>query len=75
VTIWLSFEPEELVDRSTLAESDSVSLYRRAQDLDGSSSPAPERLSPGASLIIIAVLSLGVWWALWLAVSHLVLLL
>ena len=57
----------------------TVSHYRnRAEywrDHDAISKPDQfERetvLTPGAALIIIALASLGLWWAIWLAVSSL----
>jgi hypothetical protein len=35
-------------------------------------SRTPSRLSPGPAFIGIALLSLGLWWAIWAAVSSLV---
>jgi hypothetical protein len=32
----------------------------------------PSHLSPGPVYIVIALLSLGLWWAIWAAVSSLV---
>ncbi len=34
--------------------------------------PTPPRLSPGSAFIVILLLSLGLWWAIWAAVSSLV---
>lgn len=34
--------------------------------------PTPPRLSPGSAFIVILLLSLGLWWAIWAGVSSLV---
>jgi hypothetical protein len=45
-------------------------LYRRAQDARRSGRRIAERIRPGAGLIAL-LLSLGLWGAIWLAVSSL----
>lgn len=32
----------------------------------------PPRLNPGPALIVSVLLSLGLWWAIWIAVSSLI---
>jgi hypothetical protein len=68
----------EADDRSTATEyayaADGRSLWHRSSTLVRSSADAVPFLRPleKALIPVIALCSLGLWWAIWLAVAHFV---
>jgi hypothetical protein len=48
---------------------DGAYAARRPREAMSRTSP---RMSPGPAFTVVALLSLGLWWAIWVAVSSLV---
>lgn len=62
------------MESNTDRQEDSAADYRRVQEKiwRRDRSERDPGMDPGAALLVVLLLSLGLWWALWLALSWLV---
>jgi hypothetical protein len=64
---------EELMETNNGRQVDRAADYRRVHDeiWQPDQSERDPGLDPGATLLVVLLLSFGLWWALWLALSGL----
>ena len=55
--------------KNSLSLFDGAHAARKPRE---SAPQPPPRLSPGPAFVVVVLLSLGLWWAIWVAVSSLV---